>query len=324
MIFTELGRTGLKISQIGIGSWQIGSKYWGWGREYSEQETIDAIRRAIELGINFIDTAEMYGDGESERIIGKAIKNMRDNVVIATKVWPTHLTYDGVLKACERSIQRLGVDIIDLYQIHWPNPLIPLSQTMRAMEKLVKEGKIRYIGVSNFSLKKLIQAQEALRNNEIVSNQVKYNMIERDAEKELLPFAEKNKITIIAYSPLAQGLLTGKYGPENRPQDNIRKINILFDKENLKRLQPLISILREIASRRGKTPAQVALNWLIRKKEVVAIPGVKRQSQAEENAGAADFSLSEDELRMIESVLNNIKIENIISALKVPLRLLIG
>ncbi|MEM1517857.1 MAG: aldo/keto reductase [Halobacteria archaeon] len=324
MIFTELGRTGLKISQIGIGSWQIGSKYWGWGREYSEQETIDAIRRAIELGINFIDTAEMYGDGESERIIGKAIKNMRDNVVIATKVWPTHLTYDGVLKACERSIQRLGVDIIDLYQIHWPNPLIPLSQTMRAMEKLVKEGKIRYIGVSNFSLKKLIQAQEALRNNEIVSNQVKYNMIERDAEKELLPFAEKNKITIIAYSPLAQGLLTGKYGPENRPQDNIRKINILFDKENLKRLQPLISILREIASRRGKTPAQVALNWLIRKKEVVAIPGVKRQSQAEENAGAADFSLSEDELRMIESVLNNIKIENIISALKIPLRLLIG
>ncbi|MEM2931580.1 MAG: aldo/keto reductase [Nitrososphaerota archaeon] len=324
MIFTELGRTGLKISQIGIGSWQIGSKYWGWGREYSEQETIDAIRRAIELGINFIDTAEMYGDGESERIIGKAIKNMRDNVVIATKVWPTHLTYDGVLKACERSIQRLGVDIIDLYQIHWPNPLIPLSQTMRAMEKLVKEGKIRYIGVSNFSLKKLIQAQEALRNNEIVSNQVKYNMVERDAEKELLPFAEKNKITIIAYSPLAQGLLTGKYGPENRPQDNIRKINILFDKENLKRLQPLISILREIASRRGKTPAQVALNWLIRKKEVVAIPGVKRQSQAEENAGAADFSLSEDELRMIESVLNNIKIENIISALKIPLRLLIG
>ncbi|MEM3395130.1 MAG: aldo/keto reductase [Nitrososphaerota archaeon] len=324
MIFTELGRTGLKISQIGIGSWQIGSKYWGWGREYSEQETIDAIRRAIELGINFIDTAEMYGDGESERIIGKAIKNMRDNVVIATKVWPTHLTYDGVLKACERSIQRLGVDIIDLYQIHWPNPFIPLSQTMRAMEKLVKEGKIRYIGVSNFSLKKLIQAQEALRNNEIVSNQVKYNMVERDAEKELLPFAEKNKITIIAYSPLAQGLLTGKYGPENRPQDNIRKINILFDKENLKRLQPLISILREIASRRGKTPAQVALNWLIRKKEVVAIPGVKRQSQAEENAGAADFSLSEDELRMIESVLNNIKIENIISALKIPLRLLIG
>ncbi len=324
MIFTELGRTGLKISQIGIGSWQIGSKYWGWGREYSEQETIDAIRRAIELGINFIDTAEMYGDGESERIIGKAIKNMRDNVVIATKVWPTHLTYDGVLKACERSIQRLGVDIIDLYQIHWPNPFIPLSQTMRAMEKLVKEGKIRYIGVSNFSLKKLIQAQEALRNNEIVSNQVKYNMVERDAEKELLPFAEKNKITIIAYSPLAQGLLTGKYGPENRPQDYIRKINILFDKENLKRLQPLISILREIASRRGKTPAQVALNWLIRKKEVVAIPGVKRQSQAEENAGAADFSLSEDELRMIESVLNNIKIENIISALKIPLRLLIG
>ncbi|MEM3669603.1 MAG: aldo/keto reductase, partial [Nitrososphaerota archaeon] len=190
--------------------------------------------------------------------------------------------------------------------------------------KLVKEGKIRYIGVSNFSLKKLIQAQEALRNNEIVSNQVKYNMVERDAEKELLPFAEKNKITIIAYSPLAQGLLTGKYGPENRPQDYIRKINILFDKENLKRLQPLISILREIASRRGKTPAQVALNWLIRKKEVVAIPGVKRQSQAEENAGAADFSLSEDELRMIESVLNNIKIENIISALKIPLRLLIG
>lgn len=324
MIYTELGRTGLKISQIGIGSWQIGSKYWGWGSEYSEQETIMAVKKAIELGINFIDTAEMYGDGESERVIGKAIKNLRENVVIATKVWPTHLTYDGVLKACERSLRRLGVDVIDLYQIHWPNPFIPIGQTMKAMERLVKEGKIRYIGVSNFSLRKLIQAQEALRNNEIVSNQVKYNMIEREAEKELLPFAEKNKITIIAYSPLAQGLLTGKYGPEYRPRDYIRRINTLFDKENLRRLQPLISLLKEIASKRGKTPAQVALNWLIRRPEVIAIPGVKRPSQAEENAGAADFNLTDAELRMIDEVLNNVKVEKFVSMLKIPLRILVG
>ena len=324
MIYTELGKTGLRVSQIGVGSWQIGSKSWGWRDEYSEEETIQAIRTAIEHGINFIDTAEMYGDGESERIIGKAIRSMRDRVIIATKVWPTHLTYDRVLKACEGSLRRLGVDVIDLYQIHWPNPLIPISKTMKAMERLVKDGKIRHIGVSNFSLKILIKAQEALKREEIVSNQVKYNMIERQAEKELLPYAERNKITIIAYSPLAQGLLTGKYSPTNRPRDYVRRINILFDEENLRRLQPLIQLLREIANNRGKKPSQVALNWLIKRPEVIAIPGVKRPAQAEENAGAADFRLTDEELRMIEETLRNIKIRKTASIIKIPLRLLVG
>jgi len=266
----------------------------------------------------------MYGNGVSERIVGKAIKNMRDRVVIATKVWPTHLTYDGVLKACDRSLRRLETDVIDLYQIHWPNPLIPIGHTMKAMERLVRDGKVRHIGVCNFSLRRLIKAQEALKSEEIVSNQVKYNMIERDAEKELLPYAEKNKITIIAYSPLAQGLLTGKYGPRNKPRDYVRRINILFDDENLRRLQPLILLLREIAAKKGKTPSQIALNWLIKRPEVIAIPGVKRPSQAEENAGAADFTLSEEELRMIEETLKNIKISKTISIIKIPLRLISG
>jgi len=324
MLYVELGRTGLKVSQIGVGCWQIGSRSWGWGAEYGEEEVIQAIRTAIDHGVNFIDTAEIYGGGESEKIVGRAIKEIKEKVIIATKVWPTHLTHDGVLKACERSLSRLGVDVIDLYQIHWPNPFIPINQTMRAMERLVKEGKIRHIGLCNFSLKQFIRAQEVLKREEIVSNQVKYNMIEREAEKELIPYAEKNKITIIAYSPLAQGLLTGKYDPASRPRDYVRRINILFDEENLKRLLPLIQLLKEIAGRRGKTPAQVALNWLIRRSEVIAIPGAKRPAQAEENAGAADFKLTDDELRIIEETLRNIRIRKTVSLLKIPLRLLRG
>ncbi len=322
MIFTELGKTGLKTSQVGVGCWQAGSKSWGWGKEYGERDIIEAIRTAVELGINFIDTAEMYGDGKSERIVGKAIKEVRERVIIATKVWPTHLAYNGVLKACKRSLERLGVDVIDLYQIHWPNPFIPISQTMRAMERLVKEGKIRHIGVSNFSLRQLIKAQESLKSEEIVSNQVKYNMIERDAEKELLPYAEKNKITIIAYSPLAQGLLTGKYDQYHLPDDTVRKVNILFDRENLKRLQPLISLLKTIASKRGKKPSQIAINWLIRRPEVVVIPGVKRAEQVKENASATDFRLTDDEVKMIDEVLRSIRLVKLSSMLRIPLRLL--
>jgi len=321
MLYTSLGSTGLKVSQIGLGTWQFGTGLWGWGKDYGEQDAIESLRRGVELGVNFIDTAEIYGNGLSERIIGKAIKGMREQVVIATKVWSTHLTYNGVIKACERSLRRLDIKTIDLYQVHWPNPLIPISQTMKAMEKLVKEGKVNYIGVSNFSLKKLLKAQESLKRERIVSNQIKYNLIEREAEKELLPYAAKEKITVIAYSPLAQGLLTGKYSAQKIPRDTVRKINILFDKQNLIKLKPLLDTLRNIAARRNKTVTQVALNWLIKRPEVVAIPGVKNAQQAEENAGAADFTLDDQELEQIENTYSKISVDKLRSRIKLILRL---
>lgn len=322
MLYTQLGTTGLRISQIGVGTWQFGDKWWGWGRDYGEEEAIAAIKEAVAFGINFIDTAEIYGKGVSEQIVGKAIRNIREQVVIATKVWPTHATYNGVIKACERSLKRLGIKMIDLYQVHWPNPIVPIGQTMRAMERLVREGKIGYIGVSNFSLKQLIKAQEALKSEQVVSNQVKYNIIERDVEKELLPYAEREKITIIAYSPLAQGLLTGKYDPNNIPRDAVRKINILFDKNNIIKLQALITALREIADKYGRTPAQVALNWLIKKPEVVAVAGVKTPQQARDNAGAGEFKLEEEDIRRITKIADEIHINKTLSRLKVLLRVL--
>ncbi len=324
MLYTSLGNTGLKISQIGVGTWQFGDKWWGWGKSYGEEDAVNAIRKAVELGVNFIDTAEIYGGGLSEQIVGRAIRDFREQVVIATKVWPTHATYNGVIKACERSLKRLNVKYIDLYQIHWPNPIIPISQTMRAMEYLVKQGKINYIGVSNFSLKQLIKAQECLKSEQIVSNQVKYNMIEREAESELLPYAEKEGITIIAYSPLAQGLLTGKYNPYNIPKDTVRRINILFDKPNLEALQNLIQLLRDIGSKYGKTPGQVALNWLIKRREVVAIPGVKNPMQAEQNADAGNFKLGDEDIKLLTEVVGRIRINKRFSKLRMLKRLIVG
>jgi myo-inositol catabolism protein IolS len=295
MRYVELGKSGLRVSCIGFGAWQIGASEWGWNKGYGEESVVKAIRRAYELGVNFIDTAEIYGGGVSEEVVGKAVKEFRDEIVIATKVWATHLTYDGVMKACERSLRRLGTDVIDLYQIHWPNPVIPISSTMRAMERLIELGKIRAVGVSNFSASRLKKAQENLRREEVVSDQVKYNLVERKVEKELLPYCERENITLIAYSPLAQGLLSAKYSGSNAPRDFVRRINPLFDPSILRRAEPLFKLLREIAARHGTSPSQIALAWLLKRPNVVSIPGAKSPEQAESNAQAAGIELADDE-----------------------------
>lgn len=321
MRYFELGRSGLRVSKIGLGTWQIGASEWGWNRGYGVEDVVKTIERAHELGVNFIDTAEIYGGGLSEEVVGRAVKEFRDEVVIATKVWPTHATYDGVLKACERSLQRLGVDVIDLYQVHWPNPLIPLSSTMRAMERLVEMGKVRAIGVSNFSLGRLKRARECLRREELVSNQVKYNLVERGVEKELLPYCEREKIALIAYSPLAQGLLTTHYSVAKRPRDIVRRINPLFDPAVLRRAEPLMELLREVAVRHGAEPGQVALSWLIRRDQVLAIPGAKRPEQVESNVKAAELELSEEEWNKLAEAASRIS-TGLLPLLKTPLRLL--
>lgn len=307
MIFTELGRTGMKVSCVWLGTWQFGSGSWGFGKTYSEKNCVEAVLASVEEGVNFIDTAEVYGNGLSEQIIGKALKELKDEVFIATKVAPHHLTYDGVMKACERSLRRLGIKTIDLYQIHFPNPLIPLSRTMKAMEDLVKLGKIRYIGVSNFSLKLLKKARELMKREEIVSNQVRYNLLEREIEKDLMPYCMKEKISVLAYSPLAQGILTGKFSTSNRPSDIIRRINRLYTAAYIKKSEPLFSELRGIAQRKGVSIGQVAIAWVTGHEMTVAIVGAKNRQQAVENAKAGELTLDTSEMNRLSELSDTVK-----------------
>ncbi|MEM4715863.1 MAG: aldo/keto reductase [Candidatus Caldarchaeum sp.] len=307
MKLVELGRTGLKVSSICLGAWQFGSNSWGYGKSYTMADCVEAVKASVEAGVNLIDTAEVYGGGLSEEIVGKALKEVDGEVFVASKVSPAHLTYEGVIKACERSLRRLGLKTIDLYQIHFPNPLIPLRQTMKAMEDLVKMGKIRFIGVSNFSLKLLIRARECLGTEDVVSNQVKYNLVERKIEKDLLPYCEREKITILAYSPLAQGLLTGKYSSQHRPLDYVRRINILYTSAFLKRAETLFVELEKIAGKHGVSMGQAALAWVAGHQGCTAIAGAKNKHQALENALAGNVMLSEEEINRLSQISEKIK-----------------
>lgn len=276
MIYKELGKSGERIPAIGLGSWKLG---------VNQEQEIEALKAGIEAGARYIDTAEIYG---TEPLVGKAIEE-EGKVFLATKVWKTNLHYDDVIKACDRSLKALNVKVIDLYQIHWPNPSIPIKETMKAMEKLVDDGKIRYIGVSNFSKDRVIEAQNALSKYDIVSDQVEYSLLVRDPEKELLKFCQDNDITLIAYSPLGHGEL--------------------FNDKNRK----LIDELSKIGSRYNKTVAQVALNWLIKKKNVVTIPKGSIKTHVLEDVGAADFMLSDEDEKLIDDISKNFRKETIAS-----------
>jgi myo-inositol catabolism protein IolS len=231
--------------------------------------------------------------------------------VIATKVWPWNLSYGRVLRAADKSIHRLGVDVIDLYQIHWPNRLVPIRSTMKAMKKLVENGKVRCIGVSNFNVSQMKVAQDALEPLELASNQLKYNLLDREVEKELLPAALNSKVTIIAYSPLAKGLLTGKYTTGSKPSSFVQRASPRFSQRNLAKLTDTQKLLKRIGDARGRTPAQVALNWLICKENVIAIPGAKRPRDMAENAGAADWRLTKTEIDTLETTTSQIDFDKI-------------
>ncbi len=299
MKYEQLGKTGIKISKIGLGTWQFGASYWGWGKELGEEEAISIIRGAVELGINFIDTAEIYGWGRSERIVGRALSYVdREEVVIATKVFPYRLTVSGVLKALKNSLKRLNTGYVDLYQIHWPSPIFPLKGAMRALERELEEGRIRAIGVSNFSLRQMEDARSYLQRHDLASNQVEYNLLKREVERGLIPHCRREGITIIAYSPLAQGLLTGKYGPGRMPGGLQRRLNIwhLYGRVDWS----VVDRLRDLAGKKGVTPAQLALAWVIRGNGVVAIPGAKRMKQLEDNARAVEINLSPGDISFLE------------------------
>ena len=272
----------------------------------------ESDERAIELGINLVDTAEAYGDGHSERVVSRAIRNVgRDHVFVATKVGGWHLRAEDVKKACAASLKRLGVREIDLYQVHWPDPWsqVPLRETMKALEALHRAGRIRNIGVSNFAVRDLEEARSHLSRAEIVSNQVRYNMLQREVEVEVVPYCKREGIAILAWSPIGKGVLTGKYHDGKRPKDRVRSEEDLFKPANLRATAPLIRELRKIGRTHGKTPAQVALAWLRRHPHVIPIPGAKRPSQAEENTGASGWSLSARELGTLGTLLRRVRVD---------------
>jgi aryl-alcohol dehydrogenase-like predicted oxidoreductase len=281
------------MSAIGLGTWQFGSREWGYGNEYADTEAVAITQRALELGINLIDTAEIYAFGRSERIVGKAIAGRRDEAFVATKVFPILPLAPIVEQRGKASAARLGIEQIDLYQVHWPNPVIPTGTTMQGMRALQRSGVVRHVGVSNFSLGKWQQAEREL-GGPVLSNQVQYSLAVRKPDRELIPWAQANDRIVIAYSPLAQGLLSAKYDGTNNP-GGVRSGNALFLPENIERAQPLLDALREIAAAHDAKPAQVALAWVIRRPNVVAIPGASNVGQLESNAAAADLELTDDE-----------------------------
>jgi aryl-alcohol dehydrogenase-like predicted oxidoreductase len=281
-----------KVSRIGLGTWQFGSREWGYGDSYASGPAGDIVRRARALGVTFFDTAEVYGLGKSERILSEALGDERDQVAVATKIFPV-APFPAVVKQRERaSAQRLQLEHIPLYQIHQPNPVVPDSVIMPGMRELLDSGAIGAAGVSNYSLSRWKQADAALQRP-VISNQVHFSLAHPQALADLVPFAEQENRVVIAYSPLAQGLLGGKYGVDNRP-GGVRAINRLFGTENLRRIEPLLQTLRDVANDVGAKPAQVALAWLISLPNVVAIPGASSVEQLEFNVAAADIELSAD------------------------------
>lgn len=259
MISRILGNTNVQLPEVGLGTW----KYQGG---------IEPLRRGIAMGAYLIDTAESYG---TEEVVGEAVKGVRHSVFLATKASPRHFKYQALLQAADRSLQRLRTDYIDLYQLHWPNYSVPIEETMAAMERLVELGKVRFIGVSNFSASELRMALAALSHNRIVSNQVRYNLVERTIEGNLLPYCQQNQITMIAFSPLATGF------------------------HHIKRRDPR-NVLGHVAAEVHKTEAQVALNWCLRHDSLVAIPKAASPDHVVQNCDTSGWRLSLEQIKLLD------------------------
>jgi aryl-alcohol dehydrogenase-like predicted oxidoreductase len=299
MRYLDTGTT-RKISKIGLGTWQFGSREWGYGEQYDGQVAHAIVRRALDLGVTLFDTAEIYGFGRSERILGRALGDDRESVFLATKIFPVLPIAPVVEQRAVASANRLGVRRLDLYQVHQPNPVVRDGTIMRGMDALQRVGLIDQVGVSNYSLQRWRTAEDAL-GSRVLSNQVNYSLVVRSPERELLPFAESHGHVVIAYSPLAQGLLSGRYHRDNRPVNRVRAASPLFLPDNLDRAGDLIAALREVADAHSATPAQVALAWVIHHPAVVAIPGASGVEQLESNVAAAEIQLGDDEYQALQA-----------------------
>jgi len=302
MHLRKLGQSDLQISPIIMGLWQAGKDMWVG---IDDRQTTKAIRAACDAGITTFDTAEAYGNGHSEQILASATRDIRDKLIYATKVFANHLKHDQVFDACHRSLKNLHTDYIDLYQIHWPagsfgTKQVPIGETMGALNALKEQSKIRSIGVSNFSP---VQLQKALEYGQIDSLQPPYSLFWRHVEKDAMSFCVDNKITILAYSPMAQGFLTGKFGADHKfAEGDIRAKNRLFQPDMYARVQEAIARLRPIAERKGVTLGQLALAWVISHPQTCAIAGARNADQSTKNASAGLISLSEAELSEIDEI----------------------
>jgi aryl-alcohol dehydrogenase-like predicted oxidoreductase len=299
----KLGSSDVWITPILLGTWQAGKRMWV-GIE--DNEIIKAIRASVDVGMTTIDTAEIYGNGYSEQMIGQALCGIpRDRYELASKVFSNHLRVEQVLSACEQSLQNLKTEYLDLYQIHWPagsfkSDSVPIAETMQALNRLKEQGKIRAIGVSNFSLSQL---QDARQYGQIDSIQPPYSLFWRKIDRELAPYCRAEGITILAYSPLAQGLLTGKFGPGHRFEEgDHRAENTLFEGENYQRALHALDQLRPIAGSYGCSLSQLALAWVIAQPQTCAIAGARNSDQVVSNAQAALLTLSTSDLEKMELI----------------------
>ena len=310
MELRPLGTSGLQVSAIGLGCWAMGGALWG---EQEDQDSIATIQRARELGVNFLDTAPVYGFGRSEEVVGRALQGRRDQVVLATKCglqWDAEgrITNNSsrrrILQEIEDSLRRLRVDCIDLLQVHWPDQNTPLQETMGALVEIHQAGKIKAIGVSNFSAG---QMAECLRHGPLHALQPPYNLFQRQIEQEILPFCREHEIGVVVYGPMYQGLLTGKYFfGEATPSDDLRRNHRELRPGRFEVNRKALEELRSIAERYDRTLAQLAINWVLSQPGItVAICGARRPDQIEADVAGAGWAISREDLAAIERVLEN-------------------
>jgi aryl-alcohol dehydrogenase-like predicted oxidoreductase len=312
----QLGNSDLQLTPLGVGAWAMGGGDWAfsWGHQ-EDKNSIEAIHAALDAGINWVDTAAIYGHGHSEEVVGKGIAGRSNRPYIFTKcgiVWDEQrqisrsLKADSVRREAEASLRRLKVDVIDLYQIHWPDPEPDIEEGWQTLAQLKKEGKVRYIGVSNFNVAQMKRAQKIAP---ITSLQPPYNIVTSDIEREVLPFCREHNIGVIVYSPMKSGLLTGKMTRERiakLPPDDFRPRTVSFKDPLLTRNLGLVEVLRGIGDRHGHTPGEVAIAWTLRDPVVTgAIVGMRSAAQAKEIARSSEFRLSKDEVLEIESYLKS-------------------
>jgi aryl-alcohol dehydrogenase-like predicted oxidoreductase len=305
----SLGRTDIRISRLGLGTWQWGDRMmWGYGKTYTDIDIHDAFHVSLKSGVNFFDTAEVYGKGRSEQLLGACLQEARQSpliapLVVATKFmpWPWRLRKGTLPSKLRASLARLGLERVDLYQIHASFRPVPIEVWANALADAVAAGLTRAVGVSNYNSAQMLRAHSALskRGIPLASNQVEFHLLNRRVEHEgLLKLCRELGVTLIAYSPLAKGMLTGKYTPQTRPP-GLR--SYIFRRARLSKIQPLIQLLREIGQAHdGKSPAQVALNWVMCK-GAVPIPGAKNAKQAQENAAALGWRLAETEIAALDA-----------------------
>jgi aryl-alcohol dehydrogenase-like predicted oxidoreductase len=304
----QIGNSDLRVAPLGVGAWQWGdTMMWGFGRGYTQADTEAAFFASLDAGVTLVDTAEIYGQGKSERIVGECLRKAPKPVVVATKFapLPTRIGRRTVMRALQGSLDRLGVQQIDLYQVHWPFPVIPIEMLMDILADAVAMGKVRYVGVSNYSAEQMRRAHAALakRGLPLVSNQVEYSLLHRSPEVDgVWAACRELNVTLIAYSPLAKGLLTGKYKPGS-PPPGVRRLRMGVNGLSLERVQPVVELLTQIGEAHGgKTPAQVALNWLVRQPGVLPIPGAKNAQQARANAGALGWNMTDAEADRLSQI----------------------